>query len=296
MNALLRLGNPVMLYHATFREVPPDLAARVHNVDPEQIADQLTYLRKTVRFVSIDELAASNRPRGLGAITFDDGYKCVIDLMSDILIQLDIPFTIFVNGSSMERKVPWRDKVRAIMGSGLVEECEASLVRTQKIPGQSFYSYTKDPRNDSRAVDEELDNFLRSKQVRTAPANYAFDDLSYFLDHPLVSYGNHSHHHYVLSSLGREDQHEEIIRTQRMLESIPNIRLSRVFSIPFGDPRDFNRDTIELLADLQYSAALLSRQRLNFRQHRDAGLRLIERFMPKSASLAEQVPRLARSI
>ena len=296
MHALLKLGNPVLLYHGTFREIPKDLAARVHNVHPEKIADQLAYLRKTVRFVTVDEFAASRRTRGLAAVTFDDGYKCVRDFMADILIGLDIPFTIFVNGSTLERKVTWRDKVRAIMGSGLVSECEQSLVRTQKLRGQSFYRYTKDPRNDSRAVDEELDGFLEKSGLRTEPANRAIDDRIYFMDHPLVSYGNHSHHHYVLSSLDREHQHEEILRTQRLLESIPNIRVSRVFAIPFGEPRDFNQDTVELLADLQYSAALLSRQRLNYRRRKRAGVELIERFMPRDASLAEQLPRLACSI
>jgi peptidoglycan/xylan/chitin deacetylase (PgdA/CDA1 family) len=285
MHCLLKYVTPVLLYHTTFQELPQELAAKVHNVRPEIMADQLSYLKRRLRFVCIDELISSRSPRGLAAITFDDGYKCVIDLVADLLISLEIPFTIFVNSCTMEHKVFWRDKVRYIMSRGLVEECEQSLSRTRLIKGRSFYRYTKDPINDSRTVDEELDRFLAEKGVALAPGHHAFDNPRYFLKHPLVSYGNHSHHHYVLSSLPRDAQHQEILRTKLFLQSLHGTQISDVFSIPFGDVNDFNEDTLGILADLQYRGALLSRQRFNWRLKKQTGIFLIERFMPKDSTL-----------
>ena len=285
MGPILKNCSPVLVYHAAYRDIPKDIREKLHNVHPETIADQLSYLKRMVRFVCIDELISSRSPRGLAAITFDDGYKCVIDLMSDILISLEIPFTIFVNSCTMEHKVFWRDKVRYIMSRGLVEECEQSLTRTRLIKGRSFYRYTKDPSNDSRIVDEELDRFLAAKGIALAPGHHAFDNPRYFLKHPLVSYGNHSHHHYVLSSLPRDAQHQEILRTRLFLQSLQGTQISDVFSIPFGDVNDFNEDTLGILADLQYRGALLSRQRLNWRLKKQKGIVLIERFMPKDSAL-----------
>jgi peptidoglycan/xylan/chitin deacetylase (PgdA/CDA1 family) len=289
MRFLLQFATPVLLYHSTFSKVPPDLAAKVHNVRPETIGDQLSYLKRMVRFVCIDELVAAKRLRGLAAITFDDGYKCVIDLVADILISLDIPFTVFVNGATMEHKVFWRDKVRYIMGYGLVQECEQTLERTKIIAGRSFYRYTKNPINDSRIVDAELDRFLRAKGIALAPGHHAFDDQRYFLKHPLVSYGNHSHHHYVLSSLPRDAQYQEIVQTRLFLQSLQGIQISNVFSIPFGDYTDFNEETLGILADLGYRGALLSRQRFNWRLNKKTGMVMVERFMPKDSALARNV-------
>lgn len=296
MHALLRLGNPVLLYHATFRAVPADLAAAVHNVAPAWLGAHLEELRRSVRFVSIDEFVAARNRRGLAAVTFDDAYRCVLAEAAPILLGLDIPFTVFVNGASLERKTFWRDKVRAILGLGLAQDCAQSFRRTRAFPGLSFYEYTKDPRNDSAAVEEELDAFLASRGIPTVAGGHTLDEPRSFLVHPLISYGNHSHHHYVLSSLRREQQYEEVTRTDALLDAIPGIGRSRVFSIPFGEPRHFDAVTLELLADLGYRGALLSRERLNLRPRTRAGLPLIERFMPTERPLGTRLARLALSL
>ncbi len=287
---LFKYATPVLLYHTTFQEPPPDLAAKVHNVRPEIIAGHLSSLKRALRFVSIDELVTAKSHHGLAAVTFDDGYKCVIDIMAKILLNLEIPFTIFINSAAMEHEVFWRDKVRAIIGAGLERECAASLKRTRILSGRSFYRYTKHPSNDSRIVDEELDLFLQQKGIALAPEPHTFDEPRYFLQHPLVSYGNHSHHHYVLSSLPRDAQYQEIVRTRLFLQSLQNIQISNVFSIPFGDIRDFNEDTLGILADLRYRGALLSRQRFNWRLKSQANVALIERYMPKNSGLPWHAP------
>lgn len=288
----MRLGSPVLLYHTTFRRVPPDLAAKVHNVTPERVLEHLSAMQRAVRFVSVDELAAARSSRGLAALTFDDGYKCVVETMAPALIDRGIPFTIYVNGASLESRVFWRDKVRAIMGAGLAEECERFLVGTRRLPGRSFYKYTKHPDNDSRLVEAELDQFLAARGLTVDVPRHVFDSRRWFLDHPLVTYGNHSHHHYVLSSLPREAQEEEIRRTHDLLRAIPGIQRSGLFSVPFGEPSDFDQATLEIVRDLGYRGILLSRQRLNFRRRTRMGLVVLERFMPEDAPLGPQVSRL----
>jgi peptidoglycan/xylan/chitin deacetylase (PgdA/CDA1 family) len=292
MSSMLKNCNPVLVYHGVYRDVPNDMREKLHNVHPETIHGHLSYLKKKYRMVSVDELASQMESSGIAAITFDDGYKCVIDDMYDILLDLGIPFTIFINSASMQNRVFWRDKVRYIINNNLVAECESFLHSTKVLDNFSFYKYTKDPENNSRSVDEELDEFLKHKDISLEIRNHCFDDMRYFKNHELISYGNHTHNHYVLSSLSRDEQADEIHRTLQFLQSIQNIQVSEVFSIPFGQPRDFNDDTLSILRELGYRAAVLSRQRLNCGLRKDHGLAMVERLMPKEGNLPLLLARL----
>jgi peptidoglycan/xylan/chitin deacetylase (PgdA/CDA1 family) len=292
IKSMLRNCAPVLLYHAAYRVVPQDIRENLHNVHPTTIHDQLSYLKKSTRIVPVDELAGLANANGVAAITLDDGYKCVIDNLYDIFLDLDIPFTIFINSSSMENKVFWRDKVRYVINNNLVQECESYLQHTRPVENLPFYRYTKHPANSSRVVDEELDNFFRLKNIALDSKNYCFDDLSYFKSNPRISYGNHTHNHYVLSSLAVAEQVDEIHRTRQFLESLQNVQVSEVFSLPFGGPLDYNEDTLQVLRDMGYRTVLLSRQRLNFSLRKELGLTLVERFMPKDGNLPLLLARL----
>ncbi|MDZ7841061.1 MAG: polysaccharide deacetylase family protein [Gammaproteobacteria bacterium] len=286
----------MLLYHASFSEVPADQRQRLHNNRPEAMYRHLKFLKRHYTFVPIDELAASRSCRGLAAVTFDDGYTCVLEEALPVLEALKIPCTIFLNGATMEKKVFWRDKVRCIINWNLSEKCSASFSRTKVVEGLSFYGYTKHPSNNSRIVDEEIECFARQQGVRFESSQYCVGSLSDLRIHPLVTYGNHSHHHYVLSSLSRDDQYTEIEATHELLQSLPASSRCSAFSIPFGTTRDFNHDTVGILQDLGYSAALLSRNRLNSELPRDHGLTWIERFMPDERGMVRNLAKLmARS-
>ena len=63
--------------------------------------------------------------------------------------------------------------------------------------------------------------------------DYLMDDRSWFRRHPLVWYGNHSHNHYVLSSLSRQEQAEEIGKTKALIASYPRNPDQRGFFLAF---------------------------------------------------------------
>jgi peptidoglycan/xylan/chitin deacetylase (PgdA/CDA1 family) len=255
-------GAPVLTYHACFDEPPAGVAA-VDNVSPACIYDQISALKKIFTFVSIDEFCAARLRKGIAAITFDDGYKCVIDNALPVFSTLNVPFAVFVNSSSFERKAFWRYKLTYLVQSGLSREFEASLERTRPLRGKSLLEYSKDPANHSAIVEEELDRYLASKGIAMHSAGYLFDDTRYLVAHPLVWYGNHSHNHYVLSSLSRAEQDIEIGSTQRFLARFPQIQISNVFAAPFGQAYHINRDTLAVLGDLGYRSVLLNRGGVN---------------------------------
>ncbi|MEZ5581427.1 MAG: polysaccharide deacetylase family protein [Candidatus Competibacteraceae bacterium] len=271
---------PVLLYHANFSEPPADLVNNLHNVTPAVMHRQLTMLKKHFQFVFVDELAASGCRPGLAAVTFDDGYLTVLDKALEVLADLDIPCTVFLNGCTFDNRIFWRDKVRFIINNQLIDAWNGFTANRFTLAGQSFYYSTKDPANNSKAIDQAIDQFLAAQNVAAQTFRYCLHEINQLKPHPLVAYGNHSHHHYVLSSLTESEQYEEIRATHELLQRIPEIQTSALFSIPFGKPRHFNAGTLRCARELDYTGVLLSRDQLNVSApNRQENMPLLERFM-----------------
>lgn len=279
---------PVITYHACFPECPSEVDP-VDNVTPDQLYSQVAELKRHCTLVSIDELASASNRRGLAAITFDDGYRSVLEHALPVLESLEAPFTIFVNTASLEQKIFWRRKVVHIIANDLVAACEQSFVKTRPVEGETFHSYLKSPLNHSGVADREIDCFLAQRGITLHPLNYHIGSINEMFHHRLVSWGNHSHNHYVLSSLTGNEQREEIDRTKRVLAQSPG-RPSAVFSLPFGETRHFNEQTCAALRECGYSVLLMNRGGLNTGAlKRKYGLIVIERFSPFEHNFQRQL-------
>jgi peptidoglycan/xylan/chitin deacetylase (PgdA/CDA1 family) len=269
--------SPVLTYHTCYDQIPPDLDP-IDNVRAARLYEHIEALKKTFRFVTVDEYCRARDRRGIAAVTFDDGNKSVIENALPALSSLSIPFTIFVNTVGMDGGVFWRLKVLRVIKMGLEAECESSFTDVRKLAGMSFHQYTKDCHNNSITVEREVDRFLRSKGVNHSGLSYLFDDPKYFVNHSLVWYGNHTARHYVLGSLDREQQHREMSETKNYLRRFPNINVSEVFAAPFGEERHMNTETFDVLRDLGYSYLLVNRGGVNRKVVNRHGIEVIERF------------------
>ncbi|MDH3376187.1 MAG: polysaccharide deacetylase family protein [Gammaproteobacteria bacterium] len=284
-----------LLYHATFDAVPSDISARLDNVAPAVLHDQLTTLRRDFTFVSVDELAEAPRRTGLAAVTFDDGYRCVIEQALPVLADLQIPATIYINGKAFNGEAGWRDKVRYLIENDLVEAFEAEMHGIENPRDKTFYRYSKDFCNDSRWVETEIDRFLDRHRIEFDLDHYQFDSADWIVEHPLLNYGNHSHSHYVLASLTPEQQYDEIDRPRRWLTEHDVGSVSEIFSMPFGGVDDFNDATVRILTELGYRGMLLTRARLQPDAVEFMGLPVLERIMPRSGPIAEKLTNAAES-
>jgi peptidoglycan/xylan/chitin deacetylase (PgdA/CDA1 family) len=92
-----RRRDAVIVYHAIGR-VPRDAPEWNGFVSPERFAEQIAYLREHRRVVDLDALLArdgdTGRPRV--AITFDDGYRSVLEEAVPMLEKNGLPATFFV--------------------------------------------------------------------------------------------------------------------------------------------------------------------------------------------------------
>jgi peptidoglycan/xylan/chitin deacetylase (PgdA/CDA1 family) len=284
---LAKRYSPVLTYHATYGQRPKIVSA-ADNVSPSWLFEHLSELKKYYRFVPIDEFAEARTTRGLAAVTFDDGYKCVIDEALPVFEALDIPFTMFLTASSLDQKVFWRHKVVYIVNHGLVAECERHFQRTRKIPNQQFFTYLKNPLNHSGTAEAEIDEFLNSRNIRLDGYRYLIDRESYLLEHPLIWYGNHSYSHYVLSSLSREEQHRQIQSGLTFLNRRPHLKISNVFAPPFGQAEHINEDTFDVLRELGYRSLVLNCGGLSGGEVVHQGIRIIDRFSPAETTMTWQ--------
>ncbi|WP_440651959.1 polysaccharide deacetylase family protein [Candidatus Pelagibacter sp. HIMB1495] len=286
INLIIKSYNPIILYHSVGSN--PNFKDNIDHVSLEVLKTQLKTIQKFWKFIPIDEYVEIKNKKGLASLTVDDGYKNVIDEALVVFDYLKIPITIFINSSTFKGKIFWRDKVRFLIENNKVDEFinSSNLFETKHL--KNFYSISKNPVYSSIEVENEIDKFIQKEDLKINDRyKFCFDNEKYLIKHPLVSYGNHTANHYVLSSLTREEQYNEIIECKNFLKE-KDINISKVFSIPFGGNNSFNTDTLKNIDDLNYKAILKSTNDLD----NIFSFNEINRFMPKTYKIENTLKKM----
>lgn len=274
IQGFLESGGPVVpTYHAVAPVTDnPFLAGRLHRITPDIFAKQLEWLQSRFDIISTEDMlertARGASLSGTAAITFDDGYRSVIDHAVPILTSMKLPATIYVTTCLLEpRGMLWRDWVRWVLNR---EKTDAFFDFAQekdpvfkRIRPERFYRDSKDPAIiDSPRMAEMLHVFLDSEGVDINEAAQSLyctvDDLKRFPT-GLIHVGNHGWHHYILSRLDVSTQREEVAKGDATLREA-GLSLSRFFSLPNGGKNDFNDDTLAAIRDSGYSGLFLCDQ------------------------------------
>ena len=286
VKGIARQHGLIVLYHSVAQQIPSALGNTLHNVSVDQLKRHLLELSDYFKFVSLDEFSRAGSKAGLAAITFDDGYKNVIQNAMPLLTSLNYPFTIFLNPVTFENRWNWRDKVRYLIHHRLVDEFLRHYTLT--FNAGRFYRYSKNPANNSKFLDLAMSHFLTGRQIDIYE-NYPYLSARDLIDHPLVSYGNHSQNHYVLASLDDNQQRQEIKIASEHLGNIRRLALSECFSAPFGGSDDINSTTLKICSELQYASILMSRQQLQPAKSLIKEVQILERFMPRGENVIDEL-------
>lgn len=255
---------PIPLYHlCTYATANPYVSTNIHNVTPSNLEIQLSLLKKKFTILSLTELvddffARKKSSKRTIAITFDDGYRSVITEAKPIFESYQIPFTFFINGKLLTQRSFWRDKVRLLINLGLVEPFLTQISGQWNITQDKFYKLSKAPHVNSKLFEEQLDNFLLKHRI-TVPENSIYCSWSELKSNndQLITYGNHTYSHYVMSSLPSEDQYYEINHNSELIKQHLGHE-SSIFSIPFGNSGTYNDKTLALIKELGYRGYVLS--------------------------------------
>ena len=97
---------------------------------------------------------------------------------------------------------------------------------------------------------------------------YCVNDIKTLISDPLISYGNHSYSHYVMSSLNECQQELEIKNNLDILRKC-NVKMTNIFSLPFGGDEHFNSVTIKLLNKYKYSGFLKTGNALKISKYKN---------------------------
>ena len=267
--------------------MPKALEKRLHNVTPDVLYRQLRWVRENFDVVLVDEIfAAGESQSGRCAITFDDAYQCVFEEALPVLEVLNLKSTVFVNGVTLTGRPMWRDKIRYLINLELTEsfvEENRAFCADRRITAPAFYRSTKNAWVNSAEMDQRLSAFLAARGVDGRDLMYGVPSSENLIAHPLISYGNHSFNHYVLSSLSDEQQEHEIGRNHDLLRSSGR-HVSRIFAAPFGAGTDINQTTARVCKHYGYAGILCS----SGRSESEHGVVMSEgsyfrtRYMPRS--------------
>jgi peptidoglycan/xylan/chitin deacetylase (PgdA/CDA1 family) len=84
----------VLVYHSI--SSPPEPLPADADISPEQFEQQLRWLSRWRRVVTLNETLHSATSRRLAAITFDDGYRDNLTVALPLLERFQLPMTLFV--------------------------------------------------------------------------------------------------------------------------------------------------------------------------------------------------------
>src|SRR5688500_13416292 len=89
--------NPkVLLFHACEPEESPFTRGLDVNMPPEHFAALLDNLQAGYRVISLEELESGDVPERAAVITFDDGYRSVLEHAGPLLAERGLPATVYL--------------------------------------------------------------------------------------------------------------------------------------------------------------------------------------------------------
>lgn len=263
------LGSQILLYHSCYRNIPPQLNFNLHNVNPDVMYEQLKWYKKNYQIVSLNEWFESKNKKNLAAVTFDDAYVSVFEEGLQILDTLDIPATIYIIAGNLEGKIFWRDKIRYIYTLHLENQFKEYIFNKYNITGinESLYDISKNKNFikllPNRLFNDELDIFIKINGYQKGLVNHCINQPDQLIKHPLITYGNHSYSHYILSTLSKSEQEKDLMKSHQLIKECTLDKYVQYFSTPFGGYDTFNFDTLNILKNLGIKGMLLSKMMIH---------------------------------
>jgi peptidoglycan/xylan/chitin deacetylase (PgdA/CDA1 family) len=209
----------ILLYHRV-ASLPSDRWRMA--VSPERFAEQLDTIAAHFTPLPLSELVrslqANDVAHGALAVTFDDGYRDVLDVAKPELERRSIPATVFtVSGYIDSGRDFWWDVLERL-APGLDKGYDAWHVKLQALPEA-----------ERRATLDELAASLPAAE----PATLSRDGLRLLAEGGLVEIGAHTVTHPALTGLATEEQLDEMRRSKEQLEGLLG-RPVAGFSYPYG--------------------------------------------------------------
>lgn len=259
--------NTALLYHAVGADkFSAKQHANTHYVSLDTIVNQIRGIQKRRTILEDEEffnhVTSNPASNDAACLSFDDGYLTTWNTIIPLLEELKIPSVFYINSSTVQGDDLWRDKIRHVIDNNLQQEFINFAGIKSDLRVNFFYQDSKDPqRANSRLIKETLDQFFFQNRIKlnNKLPICTTEDLRSIKSYNYVKLGNHSHSHYVLSTLSEQEQLDDIKVCQQFLHThFPQNKISTIFSTPFGGHGTYNGDTIRVLQELGFKGAFTS--------------------------------------
>jgi peptidoglycan/xylan/chitin deacetylase (PgdA/CDA1 family) len=210
---------------------------------------QVNFLNTLFEIIPLEEIVTNKNldiKKNYAAITFDDGFKSVLQNADPILTKLNIPYTVFLNSSALESNQIWVSNIEIFKKDDTYITKLLQLSHTSLGEGEDPITaivnrgkFSTEFRSNYRKANADIKIYMDK------------EDIALLLKKN-VGIENHSYDHFVLSSTLPEELKRQIKDNHLLIHSITG-KNSKHFAIPFGKKEHFNKTTISELRSEGYN-------------------------------------------
>jgi peptidoglycan/xylan/chitin deacetylase (PgdA/CDA1 family) len=278
-------GAILMLQHV--RPPRPDRFQpnRLFEVTPRFLGRLVRGLRRSgLDWISLDEMhrrmTERNFSRRFVCLTFDDGYRDVLQFAYPILKELRVPFAIYVPSSfpdglgelwwlALEAVIAGNDRIGLVI-NGRDRKFDCQTVNEKRALYHELYWWLR-----NQSTEKEMRDIVRKLaafyQVDLAAfcAEQCMDwpELAQLAADPLVTLGARTVSHPILAKLPQDTAASEMELSRSVIEAALGMKPAHL-SYPFGDRAACGAREFEAAAELGFKTAVTARTGVVFASHR----------------------------
>ena len=278
------IGAILTLHHVRPSRRGPFQPNRLLEVSPGFFAAVVRRLRRSgLDIVSLDEMyrrfVQRDFKRRFVCLTFDDGYRDLLQYAYPILKKHDVPFAVYVPTSFPDRigEIWWVALERVIAGNdriglyvdGHERRFDVASADEKKNIYQQLYWWLR-----NLPTEEELRTNIRDLCARYGIDMKAlcdelcmtWEDIAELSRDPLVTIGAHTVNHYMLKKTTERVARAEMEMSRAVIESAIGIRPNHL-AYPVGDPASAGPREFALAAELGFKTAVTTQPGVLFREN-----------------------------
>jgi peptidoglycan/xylan/chitin deacetylase (PgdA/CDA1 family) len=257
---------------------------RLLEITPRFLTRVVRYLRRSsLDLVSLDEmhrrLTERDFSRRFVCLTFDDGYRDMLQWAYPILKDAEVPFAVYVPTSFPDRigKLWWlaleaviaRNEHIGLQIDGRNRTFDCATVAAKRSLYDELYWWLR-----ARTTEAELRSIVHNLAACYHVDITAFCDelcmgwpeLAHLAADPLVTIGAHTVNHPMLAKLAQSAVRSEMDLSRSIIEAGLGIRPEHL-SYPVGDRSSAGPREFEIAAELGFKTAVTTRPGVLFAKH-----------------------------
>jgi peptidoglycan/xylan/chitin deacetylase (PgdA/CDA1 family) len=242
--------------------------------------------RRPIDVISLDEMhrrfVANDFKRRFVCLTFDDGYKDVLQWAYPLLKQYEMPFAMFIATSFPDRLGElWWLGIEAVIAqnnritfavNGEQRYFDCARVGEKRELYDALYGYLRSMKSDAE-VRRTVRHLCASYKVDMAALCrdlcMDWEEIGRMAEDPLCTIGAHTVNHPMLKKMADDDAVRGEMEQSRAVLHAALGRRPEHLAYPIGDPTSAGAREFRIAAELGFKTAVTTRPGVLFKAHRD---------------------------